>query len=131
MKKRPPPSVLFRPEEIHLASSQCRVFAPPPEWNIRVTNRAGRIDGEDLAVTHPHLDWLTTVKARTINSHFVLGEEPADCQRLKPSLPAPALASANRDQVLAWQISEWSEGFDAVRARTLPHAGQPHIDQLA
>src|SRR5262249_22039000 len=125
MKKRPPPSVLFRPEEIHLASSQCRVFAPPPEWNIRVTNRAGRIDGEDLAVTHPHLDWLTTVKARTINTHFVLGEEPADCQRLKPSLPAPALASANRDQVLACQLSGCVHEFHPNPAPTLPPAPHP------
>jgi len=46
IKKRPPPHVLFRPEEIHLASGTCDILAPAPVRNIRVTYRARRINRE-------------------------------------------------------------------------------------
>src|SRR5262249_27623661 len=46
IKKHPPPHVLFRPEEIHLASGTCYIFAPTPVGNVRVTNHARRVNGE-------------------------------------------------------------------------------------
>jgi len=46
VKKYPPPYVLFRPEEIHLASGACYILAPGRVCNVRVANDAGRVNGE-------------------------------------------------------------------------------------
>src|SRR5262249_7277331 len=78
-----------------------------------------------------HSNRFTAVKAWTVDAHFLLGEKPAHCQRLKPSLPVPALSPANCNQVLRRQIREWRKRFDVVGARVLPYTGQAHIDQLA
>jgi hypothetical protein len=43
IKKRPPPHMLFRPEEIHLASGSCYILAPTQVRNVGVANRARRI----------------------------------------------------------------------------------------
>ena len=97
IKKHPSPHVLFRPEEVHLASGTRDILAPTPVRNVRVANRVGRVHGEQLAVSHPRPDRLTAVETRTVDTYFLLGEQPADCQRLKTSLPVPALPSTNRD----------------------------------
>jgi hypothetical protein len=36
--------MLFRPEEIHLASGECCILAPTPVRNVGVANRARRVN---------------------------------------------------------------------------------------
>jgi hypothetical protein len=74
IKKYPPPYVLFRPEEVHLASRTRDILAPTPVRNVRVTYRARRFNGEQLAVSHPHPDRLAAVKTRTVDTYLLLGE---------------------------------------------------------
>jgi len=41
-------------------------------------------------------------------------KEPADRQRLEPSLAEPLLLTVNSDMVLSGKVAEWREGADVI-----------------
>src|SRR6266542_3071877 len=64
----PPSDMLFRPEEVHLASRVRPVLTPTPgrETDMRHDGRWGH--QEHIAVLHAHVDRLSTVEARTVDA---------------------------------------------------------------
>ncbi len=69
-QQAPVPHVLFRPEEVHLVSSQRELAAPFRNWHVDVRNHTVRRDREQLTSAHREADRLATVRAERIDSNL-------------------------------------------------------------
>jgi hypothetical protein len=58
---------------------------------LDVSHRRRRRYLEDLLVAEPDNDRFTAVETTAVDSDFSAGKEPADRQRLNPSLAVPLL----------------------------------------
>lgn len=86
--------MLFRPEEVHAASSQAPGYFSrqnPGERDIHMSYGRRRVDLQDFIVSHADENRLPAIKTPCIDSHLFSGEEPAHGQRFEPSLAVPLL----------------------------------------
>jgi len=67
------------------------ILCPAAKWHVDVANNGRRRRLEDLAVSHTDAYRFVAVEAGAVDLDFLAGVEPADRQRLKPSLPVPFL----------------------------------------
>lgn len=104
--------MLFRPEEIHPPSAKGDAFARTADGTVGVTHHRVGLDGEDLLVSHLDHERLSAIQAQSIHSNRLVGEQPADRQRFKPSLGEPFLMTLDGDAVLCGQIVERRKGGD-------------------
>jgi hypothetical protein len=79
--------MLFRPEEIHLSSSSPGICCR--DRKVPVANHSGRVGCDNFTVAHLDTDVFVTVKARTIDTHRLTREQPANCQRIRTSNTEP------------------------------------------
>jgi hypothetical protein len=107
--------MLFRPEEVHGASGIRNILDPPPEGDSHIPLDTLRLGAENLPVTDLDLKRPSAVEAGRINLDNFPGEEPADRQRFKPSLPIPFLLPIDRDPVLRRQVVKRGKGRNVVR----------------
>ena len=78
--------MLFRPEEVHVRSTERPGGRITPDLGTRVTDRLGRVDRADLLVEHLDHDRLTAAQAGSIDAHLPTGDEPSDRERLESAL---------------------------------------------
>jgi len=112
LELRPVSNVLFRPEEIHGASSIRDVVEPLPERNGHIGGYTIRLDAKHGTITNFYADGEPAIETRTIYSDSFTWKEPADCQRLKSSLSEPLLLTIHANTILGGQIVERSERGD-------------------
>ena len=109
--------MLFRPEEIHAASSRppghfsCQSLG---EWNIHVSYGRWWADFEYLIVTHADADRLPTIQATGVDLNLRTGEKPAHGQHLDSSLAVPLLFPLDRYTIMCRYIGKRSPGLDIV-----------------
>jgi len=116
LEPRPPPRMLFRPEEVHPTSSIGPVVAPLAARQVRVPTEARRVPGFDDPVTHLGAKGVSAIEAWRLDQDRLSREEPADRWRLKRSLGEPLLQMPPRDPP-SWLCSH----------RVVPHRGvRPH-----
>jgi hypothetical protein len=65
--------VLFRPEEVHEASSSGYIFPPAREGDVNVAYDGGRRGLEDLTIPHVHPNRLVAVQARAVDLDLLAG----------------------------------------------------------
>jgi len=92
--------MFFRPEEIHGASRARKVVEPLPKRNSHVTHYTLRFDVEDLPIANFQSHREAAIQTQAINANYFAWEEPADCQRFKPSLSEPLLPTIDGDPIL-------------------------------
>tara|TARA_B100001013_G_C24532939_1_gene411559 strand:- start:402 stop:683 length:282 start_codon:yes stop_codon:yes gene_type:complete len=87
--------VLFRPEEVHLASSfgGCRL----PYREVSVPNYGGRIGSDNMPVTHLNADPFIAVKTGRVDANGFTWKQPANSQRIRPSNAKPFLLAIHSD----------------------------------
>jgi hypothetical protein len=98
--------VLFRPEEVHGASCIGHILKPFPERNSHVAHQTLRFSPTDDPVTDFYPKGETAIQAGGIDPDCFSRKEPADRQRLKPSLAKPLLLSIDGNSVLGREIVE-------------------------
>ena len=104
--------MLFRPEEIHSPSAKGTVFARSADGTVGVAHHRVGLDGKGLLVSHLDHERLSAVQAQSIDPNRLVGEQPADRQRFKPSLGEPLLMTLDGDAVLCGLIVERRKGGD-------------------
>ncbi len=75
---------------------------------------------QDQPITHFYGNTLIAIKAWVVDSHPLAGEQPADRQRIKASLPEPLLLTLHSDTVLSRDIGKRRNGFDQVTVGMQP-----------
>ena len=118
--QRPLPSMLFRPEEIHAASTPGPILGWPADFTTTVSDDRLRIGAEDAPVPDLNSHRVAAIETRGRNVDRFTREEPADCQRFEASLGKPLVLPADRDAILRWQVVERSKGHDIVGIRMHP-----------
>ena len=80
-------------------------------------HNSGGVGGKYLSV--PLLDdyHLVAIEAGGLDVYGLAREEPANCQRLKPSLREPSLLSVDGDLMRSGDVGEGREGCDPVGIR--------------
>ena len=76
--------------------------------------------GDDLTIQHLDYEWLIAVEAWGVDPNPLVWEQPANCQRLYPSLAPPFLLAVDRYLVLTGYIGKWAERDDPVGLRLKP-----------
>ncbi len=74
----------------------------------------GRINFEDILVTHADMDGLPAIQALTIDSDFSAGEEPAHGQHFDSSLSEPFLFPIDGHPVIGRYIGKRRPGLDVI-----------------
>jgi len=92
--------VFFRPEEIHCASGITEIFVPFPKGDGHIPHDLFRFDNEEFPIFDLHMNGFPTIQTGAINPNRLAREEPANCQRLEPSLSEPVLLLLNRNPVM-------------------------------
>tara|TARA_B100001179_G_scaffold190558_1_gene147262 strand:+ start:3430 stop:3711 length:282 start_codon:yes stop_codon:yes gene_type:complete len=87
--------VLFRPEEVHLASSfgGCRLSYR----QVSVPNYGGGIGSDNMPVTHLNADPFIAVKTGRVDANGFTWKQPANSQRIRPSNAKPFLLAIHSD----------------------------------
>ncbi len=112
--------MLFRPEEVHLPSSTCPVSGAGAPRRVGMANYCGRICGEHLAVTYLDVDGPVAIEAGRVDAHRLTGKEPADRQRLEPSLGEPLLLAIDGNPMVGGNVGKGREGCDPIGIRVKP-----------
>ena len=120
-KPRPIPGVLFRPEEVDPASRVGKISVPVSNGNINIGTNPRRFLAFDGTVAHCHAQRITAVQTEGLDYYRLPRKEPADRQRLEPSLGEPFLLPVHRDAVLRGQIVEGRERRDQIGVREQPY----------
>ncbi len=97
--------MLFRPEEIHGASGSREVVEPFPKGNSHVTRYPLRLDAKDVPIANFYANGEITIQTWAIDSNHFSRKEPADGQRLKPTLSEPLLLTIYGDSVLVGAVA--------------------------
>jgi hypothetical protein len=122
--------MLFRPEEVHGASSIRESFKPFCEGYGHIAQHVLRPGVPDNAVFHLHLHRTAAIQAGGIYSYILSRVEPADRQRFKPSLAEPLLFPVHADPVLRRQAAEGRKGADVIGIREKPYAGDAKLHKV-
>ena len=120
LKTTPVKNMLFRPEEIHCASSIGDVFEPVPKRYGCIRHRTFRFGILDYTVFHSHVDRGTAIETRCIDLDSFTRKEPTDRQRLESSLGEPFLLTLDSDPVLGGKVVKGCERGDVVGIRIQP-----------
>ena len=112
--------MLFRPEEVHGASGVGYIIEPLPEGHRCIGYQTFRFSTLNHAIFHHDPDGRSAVKAGSVYLDRFSGKEPADRQRLKPSLTEPLLLPINRYTVLGGKVVERRKGDYVVRVGEQP-----------
>jgi hypothetical protein len=105
----------FRPEAIHGASGETRIFHPFPERHGDVSHKTRRVLLiQDLTILKYDLEGFTAIETGETDGYFLAREKPADRQRFKGSLAEPFLLPLDGDAVLGGEIVKRGEGDDLV-----------------
>jgi hypothetical protein len=107
--------MLFRPEEVHGASGIGNILRPPPIRYGHIPHEAFGFGSQDFPIADLHAYREATVKTGSIDLHCFAGKEPADRQRLEPSLAEPFLPAIDGDPVLGGEVVKGSKRGDIVR----------------
>lgn len=87
--------MLFRPEEVHPRSPEGPVLRWAANLSVCVANHFGRLDREDLLVSHLDREGPAAVETWRIDANGLSGKVPANRQRFKTSLREPALVTVH------------------------------------
>jgi hypothetical protein len=85
-----------------------------------VSDDGSRPHSEQFTVSHFDCERLVTIQARSFYPNLFFGKQPADRQRLKPSLGVPFLRSAHGDPILRWKIRKGRKGNNVICAWMKP-----------
>jgi hypothetical protein len=88
---------------------------------VGVAYNGRRVSGEYLAVPLLDDNHFVAVETGSLDVDGLAREEPANCQRLKPSLCKPSLLPINGDLVGGRYVGKRREGRNPVRIRVEPH----------
>jgi hypothetical protein len=122
--------MLFRPEEIHSASSVRPVFHPFPQRDCNITHYSRGFDFHDIPIREFHGHGIAAIQTHSINSDGLPRKQPANCQRFKSSLTKPFLLAVNGDPVLSRDITEGRKGCNQTRIGVEPTTGNPEVDEF-
>src|SRR5512143_3635161 len=112
--------MLFRPEDVHRASSIGGILKPFPEGHGHISHKIPGISPKNLPIANFYLNRKPAIQTRGIDPYCFPGEEPADCQRFEGSLTKPSLLSVNGDSVLSGKVVERGKRGDIGRVRIQP-----------
>jgi len=116
----PIPNVFFRPEEIHRASGIGGIFKPLPKGHCHIGHQTFGVSSKNFPIPNLHPYGKPAIETRGIDLNCFPRKEPADCQRLEPSLAKPFLLPFNRDSILSGKIVERSKGGNVIRTGIEP-----------
>ena len=109
--------MLFRPEEVHAASSQAPGYFSrqnPGERDIHVSYGRCWIDFEDLFITHADEDGFPTIQATSVYADLRAREEPAHGQHFETSLAVPLLFPLDRHKMMGRYIRKRRPGLNVI-----------------
>ena len=109
--------MLFRPEEVHAASSQAPGYFSRQnlsERNINVSYGRRWVNFQDILVAHADEDGLPTIETASVDPDLRTRKKPAHGQRFKPSLTVPLLFPVYSQEVVGRYIRKRRPGLHVI-----------------